>query len=302
MNYNEWKIACKNKTANHHWDGKCRRLQRSLKYNPDPKAIHRHHLMDTEEQIKYNNEHYELWGFEIDENGEEHFEYGKYIVFLTPDEHNAIHACSEETRKKRSDSLMGHSVSHETKLKISNTNKVVYSDPEKRAAISDRLKGKPLSELHKQHLSENHADFSGEKHPFYGKHHTEEARKSMSNSHKGNNYGHFGENHWLYNKRGVDAPHYGMKVSEESREKMRQSHIGYVMPQSQKNAISEANTGKKRTDEQKQHYREAQKKCVGQRSEAFNEYRSQGGTLSWNEFQSAIKAGEIDMYIYLHNS
>lgn len=37
-------------------------------------------------------------GFEIDENGNEHFEYGKYIVFVTHEEHSAIHTASEETR------------------------------------------------------------------------------------------------------------------------------------------------------------------------------------------------------------
>lgn len=302
MNYKEWTEACKNKTANHHWDGACRRIQKSLKYNSDPNATHRHHLMDTEEQRKYNNEHYELWGFEIDENGNEHFEYGKYIIFLTPEEHNSIHAGSEETRKKRSDSLIGHSVSQETRFKISKANKISYADVNRRKAMSDRFKGKKLSDEHRLHLSENHADFSGKNHPMYGKHHSKESREKISNSKKGNNYGYVGKNHWLYGKTGEGTPHFGMKVSDESKKRMSESHIGYVMPQSQKDAISLSNRGKTRTDEQKERYSIAQKKCVGDRSKAFNKYRSLGGQLSWNEFQKAIKLGEINMYIYLDES
>lgn len=36
------------------------------------------------------------------------------------------------------------------------------------------LKGKKFSDIHKKHLSENHADTSGSNNPFYGKHHTPE--------------------------------------------------------------------------------------------------------------------------------
>ncbi len=35
------------------------------------------------------------------------FEYGKYVVFWTKEHHNEYHHCSEETRKKRSESLKG---------------------------------------------------------------------------------------------------------------------------------------------------------------------------------------------------
>ena len=100
MNYNEYWKAVRSGLNVRQYDFKSRSLQKSLKYNQDPNAVVRHHLMDTEEQRNYNNTHYELWGFEIDENGEEHFEYGKYIIFVTNEEHLKIHHLSEETRKK----------------------------------------------------------------------------------------------------------------------------------------------------------------------------------------------------------
>jgi len=41
-------------------------------------------------------------------------------------------------------------------------------------------KGKPLSEEHKAKLSANHADFKGENHPFFGKHHSPETCAKLS--------------------------------------------------------------------------------------------------------------------------
>ena len=38
-------------------------------------------------------------------------------------------------------------------------------------------------------ISENHADISGENHPFYGKHHTEEVKQNISKAMKGKNCG-----------------------------------------------------------------------------------------------------------------
>ncbi len=52
--------------------------------------------------------------------------------------------------------------------------------------------------------------FKGEKNPFYGKQHSEETRKKISEIRKGKNYGPFGENH----------PMYGKRHSEETRKKM----------------------------------------------------------------------------------
>jgi len=64
-------------------------------------------------------------------------------------------------------------------------------------------KGKPLSAEHKQHLSENHADFSGKNHPMYGKTHTNETKEQIR----------------LTNK---NKP----PVSAASKEKMRLAKVG----------------------------------------------------------------------------
>lgn len=72
-----------------------------------------HHRDDTEETRKYNEEHYELWGFNLDGT----FEYGKYVVFMTHAEHSSYHntGCKHPQ--------FGKPVTQETKAKISNKTK-----------------------------------------------------------------------------------------------------------------------------------------------------------------------------------
>ena len=68
----------------------------------------------------------------------------------------------------------------------------------------------PVSEDRKKKMSENHVDVSGENNPFYGKHHTDEARKSISEKMSG--------------KSNATGKHW--KLSDESKQKMSESHKG----------------------------------------------------------------------------
>ena len=51
-----------------------------------------------------------------------------------------------------------------------------------------------------------------------------ETRNKMSEAKKGKNYGISGENHPMYNRRGVNNPNYGRKHSKETRRKMSENH------------------------------------------------------------------------------
>lgn len=153
MNIKEWGKACLEGWAPRKYDNLSREIQLSLKYNPDPKATVRHHLRDTEEQRKYNDEHYELWGFEIDENGNEHFEYGKYIVFVTEEWHNNYHHCSEETRKKRSESLKRVQRTEEWCRKIGESNKGKTIPDKQRKQISESVSNLWKSEDYRERQS-----------------------------------------------------------------------------------------------------------------------------------------------------
>jgi len=103
MNQADWKYLRDNQRnlLDFTYYNKTRKIQKSLQYNDNPKAVVIHHLRDTEEQRKYNDEHYELWGHNLDGT----FEYGKYVVFVTKEEHDSYHQSSDETRKKISNGV-----------------------------------------------------------------------------------------------------------------------------------------------------------------------------------------------------
>ena len=76
--------------------------------------------------------------------------------------------------------------------------------------LSIASKGIPKSDEHKKNIKKNHADFSGENNPMYGKHHTKEVREQISRTKKEKG------NYWT-----------GRKHTEESRAKMRKSQQEY---------------------------------------------------------------------------
>ena len=139
MNIKEWQELCKiDKRAAHYWYNivKSKLLSKEFESDPrtdkDAKVIH--HLRDTEEQRKYNDEHYEMFGMNLDGT----FEYGKYVVFWTKEHHNEYHHCSEETRKKRSESL-----------------KKVPHTAEWHRKIGDSLRGRKWSDEQRKQISES---------------------------------------------------------------------------------------------------------------------------------------------------
>lgn len=130
-----------------------------------------HHRDDTEETRKYNEEHYELWGFNEDGS----FEYGRYVVFMTVSDHFKHHLKDREfsdeyrinigiaQRKrfeiKENHPMYGKNHSEETKMKISKANK-------------GKLVGEknPMYGIHRY----------GEANPLYGRKQSDETRQKMS--------------------------------------------------------------------------------------------------------------------------
>ena len=151
MNQAEWRklnLECKS-LINWSFYHKTRAIQKSLQYNKDPNAVVIHHLRDTEEQRKYNDEHYELWGHNLDGS----FEYDKYVVFVTKEEHTEIHRCSEETRKKRSKSMKKVQRTAEWNRKISESNRGRICSDEQRKQISESVSNLWKSEDYREHQS-----------------------------------------------------------------------------------------------------------------------------------------------------
>ena len=101
-------------------------------------------------------------------------------------------------------------------------------------------------------LSENHWDCSGEKHPMFGKKHSEETKKKMSVSKKGlqscEKNPMFGKHHSEESKKKMSQNHYdcsgeknpmfGKKHSEESKKKLSDAKKGKPMSEKQKKKLS----------------------------------------------------------------
>ena len=202
-----------------------------------------HHRDDTEECIKYNNEHYELWGFEIDKNGNLKFEEGKYVQFMTHQDHARYHNTGEknhfygkhlsnEHKNKISTAMKGNnspwygkvlSAEHRHKLSISHIGKVLSDEQKKK--ISDTLKGRITSQETKAKMSQNNARY------WKGKHHSEETKEKIRAAQK------------------------GKKLSDEAYAKVS-----------------------------------AARQCA---KFLYNLYKNNGGILKWNDFNKALKNGDI---------
>ena len=254
MNQREWKKSDRYK-GKYTWRNKVKSIQKSLKYNSNPNATFIHHLRDTEEQRKYNDEHYELWGFNEDGT----FEYGKYVIFVTAEEHTEIHKCSEETREKMSASLKRTLSTDEQKAKRSAQRRSEWDD-ERRYKYSIM--------------------FSGENNHNYGKKASDELRKLLSESHKG-----IKQSKETILKRSNSLKEYNRlnPRTKETCDKISKAISGKNNP----------NYGKVYTDDEKDHLRCKSKTSRDAVKFLYSIYKRYGGILQWNDFQSAIKKGSI---------
>ncbi len=252
MNRKEW-LNC-NDTNKYYWSNKCREIQKSLIYNSNPAATVRHHLRDTEEQRKYNDEHYEYFGFNQDGT----FEYGKYVIFVTKEEHSNLHAVCEDTRMKIStankgekNGMFGKHHSEEVKTIISKVTKERWEDDSYRKQMSDILKSREFSEEHRRKLSESKL---GDKNGMFGTHHTDEEKEHLRQISK---------SYW----------------TDERKKEQSEQRKGHFVSDETKKKIGNALRGRTQSDEQKAHLLSV--------SEKWKEYKSTGGTMTWNEFQKA---------------
>lgn len=95
--------------------------------------------------------------------------------------------------------------------------------------------------------------------------------------HKGKKCKPFSEEH----KRKISEANKGHTTSDETKRKLSEAMKGRTFSDEWKKKISETKKGKKHSNETKRKLSEA-KKCI---SAAYKEYKANGGTLSWNEFQ-----------------
>lgn len=118
---------------------------------------------------------------------------------------------------------------------------------ETRAKMSAAKKGRPaynkgqkMSEEQKAKISANHADCTGKRNSFYGKHHSEEARARMSAAKKGKSH----KPRSQETRAKISAVHKGKKVSEETRAKISASEKGKHVSEETRARMSAAHKGK----------------------------------------------------------
>lgn len=81
----------------------------------------------------------------------------------------------------------------------------------------DGVSGYTHSEEVLMRLRKNHADFSGEKHPYYNKKHTNEIKKIISDCMKGEGNGMFGKKHTYETKRKISEKMKNVNVNKDRR-------------------------------------------------------------------------------------
>lgn len=102
-------------------------------------------------------------------------------------------------------------------------NKYYYTKAvsDKKKCLSCSLKGKQFSKSHIENLKRNHADFTGNKNPFWKKKHTPETLEKLSVANKGKDRFSKSYKKYLSKKmKGIGNPFYGKLHTDETKQKL----------------------------------------------------------------------------------
>lgn len=106
-----------------------------------------------------------------------------------------------------------------------------------------------------------------------GHHHSDETRKKLSDSH-------IGQTPWNKGKTGVQKSHRkGKNISDEQKQKISNTLKGNIPWNKGKKGVQH------HSEETKNKLSESVKQTKIKISAAYKDYKSNGGTLTWNEFQ-----------------
>lgn len=183
-------------------------------------------MCHTRDGIRVNGRQYEILRLEHSKNISESLK-GRTLSEETKEklrQANLGKKHSEESCKKMSASQLGRKHSEETKKKMAESSRHTAMSGEHKEKLRRIHTSRVVSEETKEKLRE----YKGERSSFYGKHHTEETKKRMSESQKGKP-GLVGENNPFYGKTHTDETKRKMSesaknkppITDETRQKLR---------------------------------------------------------------------------------
>ena len=192
------------------------------------------------------------------------------------DHTNAVLKMAEANRGKKR--------SQEVRNEISKSISEWHKNPEIKERLSKSLRGRKLSDEHRQKLSDSHmGKVSGMK----GKKHTEASRKKMSESQK--------RAIRVYTEDGLNRIREASRnrvVSDETREKIRQSHLGKIASEETRRKQSLAKKGKPSprkgvtlSEETKQKIRDGAKKAYKPLTEEQRQKISEASKRRWGKYR-----------------
>lgn len=99
---------------------------------------------------------------------------------------------------------------------------------------------KHLSEETRKKMSKNHPDMNGANNPMYGKMHSAETRKKISEAMSGENHPMYGKTHSVETRKKISESLKGKKHSEKTRKKISKARKGKKLSEKTKKKMSEA--------------------------------------------------------------
>lgn len=147
----------------------------------------------------------------------------------------------------------------------------------------------------------------GRESTFKGKHHTEESKQKLCESHLGKRAS--DETRKKLSEARQDEKHwnYGKHWSDETKRKMGQSHTGFKHTEESKQKMSDSRKGEKNnfygkqhSEETLQHLREVRSQQMKDDALHYHQYKANGGNLSWHEFRKLFHNNDPQILQYLN--
>lgn len=151
------------------------------------------------------------------------------------------------------------------------------------------------------------AAMKGRESSFKGKHHTEESKQKLRESHLGKCASDETRKKLSEMQRGERHWNYGKHWSDETKRKMSQSHTGFKHTEESKQKMSDSQKGEKNgfygkqhSEEMLQHIHEIRSQQMKDDSLHYHLYKANGGDLPWHTFRKLFHNDDPQIMQYFN--